>query len=444
MTIQRRTLLAALAAAPALPMLSACGGGLDEGTVSVRLLNASSGYDTLDLYLDDDRQIGDVVQGQCSNYRNVTSGSSRASVRSGDSGLEIATLDTSFSSETQYTLIAYGSVDQLQLKLITEDAGEPDDGEANLRIFNAATDAGSLDVRASVVGAARLDVFEGGVQVGAMTDFKTQPNRAYHFQVTAVGESDDLRLDIPSILLREHQVATLALVPSLGGALVNAVLLTEDGSAEIFSTDRARVRVANGLAGTDDPRVSASCDATVLATSMKAGSVGSYVLAPASGSLSVTVNGAAQTIPSGAIVAGSDYTLLVYGTSGAAQVNLLIDDNRAPSVTARARVRVVHGSSLHANDTVAVQIDADSVVDALPYGSASDYVTLTPLTTDSEFDVTAGGDTISGSNQGLKATASYTVFVLDSGDTTRWRLTQDNIVGTSSSSGSDGSSSTGG
>ena len=61
--------------------LSACGGSDDAQYAHVRLLNASPGYDSLDLYLGDDRQAAAIATGAVSSYADVDPDTYDTSVR---------------------------------------------------------------------------------------------------------------------------------------------------------------------------------------------------------------------------------------------------------------------------------------------------------------------------------------------------------------------------
>jgi hypothetical protein len=88
----------ALAALATLLTLAGCGGTDDSQFAHVRLLNASPGYDSLDLYLDDDRQAAGMATGAVSGYASVDSGTYDSSVRRADSATDLDRKSTRLNS----------------------------------------------------------------------------------------------------------------------------------------------------------------------------------------------------------------------------------------------------------------------------------------------------------------------------------------------------------
>ena len=72
-------------------------------------------------------------------------------------------------------------------------------------------------------------------------------------------------------------------------------------------------------------------------------SVGSYAIVPAFAPLEVSVNGASLGAPAATLVAGSDATLLVYGSVAAPVATLITDDNHLPASSANLKLRLLNG-----------------------------------------------------------------------------------------------------
>ena len=393
--MKRRSLLAALAAAPALPILSACGGGeLSDGPVSLRLVNASTGYDTLDLYLDGDSTIEGVAKATCSDIEKVGNESFSASLRSGDSGVQLFALDVEFSGEKHYTLVAYGAVGSLSMVLLTEDEDDGEEDYAKLRVFNAASDAGVLDVLVGAAGGSVDPVFSD-VAIGKETEFIQIAEGNKRIAVAPQSDDDDLRFDVDGVELRDGQVATLVLAPTSGGGLVSALLVTERGDVSTYENSQARLRVVAGLSGGGNPRVAVSVDDVDLTTSQASATVGNYKLVTAGASMAITANGQSVASPSATTKAGGDYSLVVFGSATDPLALLLTDDNRAPIGTNKARIRVVHASFADAAATMSVDIDADTIASAVDYGGTED---------------------VNVASQVLLDGATYTLFLLGSSD----------------------------
>ena len=71
--------------------------------------------------------------------------------------------------------------------------------------------------------------------------------------------------------------------------------------------------------------------------------MGPYALVPASSALNISVNGASVGAPATPLVAGSDTTLLVYGSAAAPTATLVTDDNHLPTSTTNLKLRLFNG-----------------------------------------------------------------------------------------------------
>ena len=109
-----------------------------------------------------------------------------------------------------------------------------------------------------------------------------------------------------------------------------------------------RRRAIRARASASRPRsggatVAASAASAVIGSNVVSPSVGSYALVPAGTAVNVSVNGASVSAPAAPLVAGSDSTLLVYGSVAAPAAILIVDDNHLPSVTTNLKLRLVNG-----------------------------------------------------------------------------------------------------
>src|SRR5205814_1964989 len=88
---------------------------------------------------------------------------------------------------------------------------------------------------------------------------------------------------------------------------------------------------------------------------------------------SATISSATQTL-----VAGYDYTLVVYGSlSGTPAAALLVDDNRiSETSTSYAKVRLVHTVTDLSSSPLTLSVNGSTVASNVAYGTASDYASL--------------------------------------------------------------------
>ena len=107
----------------------------------------------------------------------------------------------------------------MRTAVISEDTTPPASGTAIVRVFNAATDAGSIDVYVTdpAVDITTLSsptfTFTASTSVQASNFLVVRRPGTYRIRVTGAGNPSDLRLDIPSVVLANQQVATVILTP---------------------------------------------------------------------------------------------------------------------------------------------------------------------------------------------------------------------------------------
>jgi hypothetical protein len=324
--------------------LAACG---DFGSLSdtrVRLVNATSdGYDALDLYVDGDREITGVRADSVSGYTGVEDGeASLALARTGSSTL-LAASNQELAQDEDHTHVAYGAVGTLRTVLLTDDEDEPDSGKARVRLLNGAIDAGAIDVYLTAPGDPLDDASPVAANVApdALSNYTTINSGNYRLRVTAAGDRDDVRLDVPLVALASRQVSTLIVGGTPGGVLVDAALVEQGGPLTAFANRQARVRVVAAIAG--GARVGVDAGGTTLAANLVSPQIGPYALVTA-GSLPLTVrvDGNPVTAPVLDAAPGTDLSVLVFGRADAPLVRVLVDDNKLPTTADSAKLRLVH------------------------------------------------------------------------------------------------------
>lgn len=407
--------IAALAALAGLLLAAGCGGGADATKAQVRLVNASSGYAKLDLRVDGQLRQGDVGYGATDSYVEVDPDKSATVLATGGSSAALLSFTPAVAKKKHYTVLAYGSSGALRQVVLDEDAAASDTNRALLRVVNAAPDAGALDVylSGSDEALASLTPKQAGAAVGAVAAATTVDSGTWRLRVTAAGNRADLRLDVPALVLSSKQVATLVLTAPAGGggALVGALLLTQQGSVLSQNGNQARVRIAVGLAG--GATVGVQLGSTTLLPDTTAPTVGNYALVPAGAqTLKLRVNGSALADDSKTLVAGADYTLLIFGTAAAPANAWLGDDNTVPTDATQARLRLVNGVA-PPGTPLSLTIDLLAVGGTVAAGQAS-VPALVPANPSADLAVSAAGLGVvfTTVDQPIVAGASYSLFVL--------------------------------
>ena len=437
-----------LAALVALPLLHACGGSTSNstGSGSVRLVNATSEYASLDLIGPSGNGVSTgVVPFIPGSYGGVDAGTPTLSFKDTNTGVTVAPpVSYAIGKDTSYSVVAYVSPEGvLTGALLGESEAAPTTaGRAKLRIYNTIynrtvpNDTDKLDAYVATTNCAdpaAIKVAGGTPPLSSFVEIPaTATGTTYHVCITGTGTSDrsDLRLDVPALTLKDQQITTLVLTPTPGGVLINGVQVNQQGAVTAQKNLSARVRLVADAAGGGN--VSVDVGGTPF-TPLPSPKDSVYVLVPASTSgvlASARINGGPAATASVTPAPGTDLTLLVTGTTAAPVITPIADNNR-PSTNAAApvKVRVVNGiNGLPAGSGIDLSVNNLLAASNVLFRNASTPVTTTATTAAaaSSYQVTSTTPVLvngaapastsvvkaSGSDAVLTAGKVYTVFVL--------------------------------
>lgn len=409
--------LAALAAG--MMVLSGCSkSGSGSGTAHLRLLNASAGYASLDLQVDSVVQNSAVAYGAAGAYAGVTTNAMTTAVSISGTTASLSTASRTLTGDGYYTQVAYGWQGALRSALIQENVTAPAATQTSLTVLNLALDAGAVDVYLSgatdSIDAATL--VASSVAGGAGSSYNTVGAGSYRLRVTGAGDNTDLRLDVQGVVLAGGKVETLILTPSQGGVLVNAIGMVQQGSVTAYSNTLARARVVAAVAG--NGKVTATIGSTLLAGNLVSPNpYAGYTQMTAGTQLpvSLSVNGTAVAVANQALVAGGDYTLLVWGSAASPQFTLVSDDNRLPTNTANAKLRLVNAMVGTAAAPLTLVSDvAGTIASSIDPGSASAFFSSLPASSSVRLQVIsplAVSALVDAQNQNILAKGVYTMYV---------------------------------
>ncbi|WP_377158782.1 DUF4397 domain-containing protein [Roseateles sp. UC29_93] len=396
-------------------LLTACGGGSDSSSAQMRLLNASIGYAALDMAVDSTTVNSGVAYAGVGSYADVKTDATGTEVQSNNVGSTLASSTPTLAAGSHYTMIAYGSAGSVRTTLLQEDQDAAATGKSKLLVLNLAPDAGAMDVY--VTGADdSLDTAStvaSGIATGSGSGYITLNSGTFRVRITAASSKTDLRLDIPSITLPSAGVSTLILTGSTGGVLVNGIQLLQQGAPSNFPNSTVRARLVAAVGGS--ALVSGSIGQTSLMPTSVAPTIGDYTtVAAGTADLSVYVNGALMSFTKPALTAGSDYTLMVWGTAADPKLAVLTDDNRLPtSPTTTAKIRLVNGVA-SATTGLTLNVDYSALASNVVAGTSSSPQ-ATAASTSALLTVTSPSSTTpvySLSELGIQAGYVYTVFVM--------------------------------
>ncbi len=394
--------------------LTACGGGTDRTKARVRLVNATTAYQSLDLGVDGSARQSNVAYASTAGYVEVDPGKTASTLSQPTSAAALLSFTPDLSRDKYYSVLAYGALGALKQVLLDDNASAPDNNKTLLRVVNAAPDAGALDVYLTgtddALGSA-VPVYSKA-ELGAVGPWLTLNSATWRLRVTANNSKTDVRLNVASQILSSKQLLTLVLTPSRGGVLVNALVLSQQAEIQKQDNNQARVRVVAGVS--EGAGVSANLGSTSLLSNFSSPAVSAYGLVNTSAqSVTVTVAGKDLAASSYEPKAGGDYTLLVRGTPLAAQTDWIEDDNRAATDSTQARLRLVN-SLAGTGVPLSLTVDLVPVASGVLAGTASAAYSNVAATTTARLSVTSPGllPLFTAVDQSFVAGANYTVFVM--------------------------------
>jgi Domain of unknown function (DUF4397) len=403
--------------------MTACGGSNDAAdAASMRLVNATLTHQSLSLLANGAPAVAATAIDTVSTYAAVAVGSPTLQINDATTNAAIGTLSPSIGAGAHYVLVAYESGGIVRSTVIAEDTAVPAVGIASLRVFDAATDAGAIDVYVTDPATDIATLTSPSFSFGSSSSLQTSPFLSltpgtYRIRVTGAGNPADLRLDLPSFVLASQQVAAAILTPTVGGTLVNGAVLGQQGTYTAGRNTTARVRLAAAVSA--NAVVSASAASAPVAASVVAPSVSPYAIVPAGTPLTITVNGASVASPVAALAAGGDSTLFVYGAPGAATATLIADDNHLPTVTTNLKLRLINGLTgaatpltLNAAFAVVASNIAPGAASTYAVVGASTALQLDVFSPSSPVPIYSTTTTGSGAPLSLPANSVYTLFML--------------------------------
>jgi hypothetical protein len=157
------------------------------------------------------------------------------------------------------------------------------------------------------------------------------------------------------------------------------------------------------------------------------GVVGNYAQVEAgSVPVTLTVSGVAAAVPNQTLVAGGEYTLLAWTNGSGTQTTLIGDDNRLPTASGKAKIRVINGlSALDVPITLAVNFSP--IAEGIALGQASAFTEVDDGT-DYQLDATntdTAENLVSKTSVTLQSAAVYTLFMSANGTTVSGTLRKD-------------------
>lgn len=397
-------------------LLSACGGGDDNnnsGDASVRLLNLSVGYPSLELREVDATNAlnSGIAFGAAGSYTNLSTSNKGIQIRATGSTTTLASPSTAgLIKDRKVTVIGWGQTGAASGLVLDEEEAAPDANKSKLLVFNLASGSGALDAYLTTADAALADVSADApnVGVGRSDSYRILDSKAYRLRVTAAGNKQDIRLDVPAITLASTKVYALFLTSAAGGSMVNATLLTYKDAVQNFENGTSNVRLLSAL-----PRgttLSASLNGKQLLNGDNSPVKTAYenVLVTNGANLTWAVNGTAQPLLNVPLVRSSTYGLLVWGDPAAPTVSTLLETSPLPINAGEAKIRVVHGAL--GIGAVSLVVNLSAAQSGIQPGTLSGLTTV-KATEDQRVEVRFGSTTVYAETRSFQSGAFYTLLL---------------------------------
>ena len=108
---------------------------------SLRLVNATSDFASLDLFAANSVVVGGVTPLTASGFVGIKNDNYSLDVRTTGSGAALVTSSTSLGKKDFQTVVAYSNAGTLALAVLSDKESDPSSGNAKVRVFNAASGA---------------------------------------------------------------------------------------------------------------------------------------------------------------------------------------------------------------------------------------------------------------------------------------------------------------
>ncbi len=413
-------------------LLAACGGsGSGGGDAQWRVLNLTGDLPSVDVYSDTTNTpaFSGVATGVVSQYSTIAAATYVMRVAATGNTNTLFSGSYTLSANQHYTGLVWGSTGALQFATLPED----DDttliaaGNSQVRVYNATTGSGALDVylTQNIADLTNATPTVSAVTSAALSGYKALVAGTYRLRVTSAGNPGDVRLDVPAVTLTAQQDASVIITSGSGGVLVNGALLVQQGAVTTYGNGQSRLRVAAGEP-TGSGTVSVLIDGQPLASSLSSPVVSAYAtIVSGSHTVDVQLNGVSISSTTQSFTAGADYTLLAYKTD-ASGVQLLSDDNLLPAI-GQVKMRLINADNSQPLLTLLVD-NALLTSDVIPGAVSTAITTPTVVNQTSTVEVTPSNTSSSlytSAPVTLQSQGIYSVFMLGGGTSTTGVLRKD-------------------
>jgi uncharacterized protein DUF4397 len=328
--------------------------------------------------------------------------------------------------EQPYTLLIYGSLDNMSASLFQEVASAPTNGNIQLSAFNAAINQAAFDIYVTAPGA---DITQVGPNYFNVVYNSTSLNLAfapgtYQIRITTQGTKNVIYDSGGTVLTPNIALAFIAYSKG-SGVLVNAEMIQSQGPGAPLDNIYAQIKDVNGAVQVGP--VNQLLGTTSVVTNLGFGSASTYnqvAQGPQTVNFEASATpGATIASTSAALGAGTDSSVFVTGMPGAQQAFVLNDMN-LPPVSGAVRLRFVNAS--WNSNPLNVSVNGVVQATAVAFPTASAYVELAAATSTIVFtDATTSAVVLQLDNIALTTGQTATIYAIGSQGAVGGVVTQD-------------------
>lgn len=343
---------------------------------TIRVINASSGAADISILIDGAPVVENVAFGDASEYVRVRPGEHQVQVVSGG-GDPVIDQTESFAGEAAYLLGVVGPMDDLQLQVSEVDLEPLEPGQARVRVFHAAPDAGGVDI--SLAG--QPDALVGDISFPDASDYQTVTVGTYNIVVRSV-DSGAALTTAPDVMLAEGRAYDVFAIGEAGTQSVN--LLSLFTSVSVPCSDLFGLGQPSGMclrivhAVPDAGAVDLYVGEMMVAENLEFGDITEFAAAP-SGNQQLRVVAAGGSLDEPAVdttsdfISGRAYQAVITGLSETGIEATISTLDTLPLPADQARVRVVHAAPDAGSVDVAV-VGGGVPFEGIDFRTESGYV----------------------------------------------------------------------
>lgn len=409
----RRRLLAAAAIAS-----TGLAGGCKINTINsfpahpakVRMMNLLPDAVAVDLTVNGSPAFTNVGFESVTAYQEYDNRTTSFAVTLSGTSTTLTSFSFPLAGDQPYTVLVYGTTTSPQLTMVAEIGNAPSNGNIQLTIFNAAANAGGIDV---YVTAPNADISTVGPNFGYVayggttTSIQFLPG-TYQVRIAPQG-TKTIIFDSGGSALSPNVALSLIAYSRGSGTLVNAQVLQADGPVAPLNTIFARMKAFN--AAPDVPQANQLIGTLAVNSNVAFATASAYTSIPQD---PTTINFESSAVPGATLASlattigpALDVSTFIAGPLGNQQVFLLQDLNIATAAGA-VRTRFVNAS--WNSNPVNVAINGNVFATNVAYGTASGYASFNAGTGTVVFtDATTGA--VLATQEGVTFTPQQTLSV---------------------------------